>query len=48
MPFEASMARDKPAIHTSRDTYENSGSQATHALKFARLAAAFMVELSGG
>lgn len=48
MPFESSMARDNPAIHTSRDTYENSGGQAAHALKFARLAAAFMVELSGG
>ncbi len=48
MPFEASMARDNPAIHTVRDTYENSGGQAVHALKFARLAAAYMVELSGG
>jgi len=48
MPFEASMGRDNPAIHTSRDTYENSGGQAVHALKFARLAAAYMVELSGG
>ena len=48
MPFEASMARDNPAIHTARDTYENSGGQAVHALKFARLAAAYMVELSGG
>ncbi|MCD2519690.1 M20/M25/M40 family metallo-hydrolase [Massilia sp. G4R7] len=48
MPFEASMARDNPAIHTARDTYENSGGQAAHALKFARLAAAYLVELSGG
>ena len=48
MPFEASLGRDNPAIHTSRDTYENSGGQAVHALKFARLAADFMVELSGG
>jgi len=47
MPFESSMARDNPAIHTARDTYENSGGQAGHALKFARLAAAYMVELSG-
>lgn len=46
MPFESSMARDNPAIHTARDTYANSGGQATHALKFARLAAAYMVELS--
>jgi len=46
MPFESSMARDNPTIHTARDTYANSGGQATHALKFARLAAAYMVELS--
>lgn len=42
------MARDNPAIHTAHDTLENSGGHATHALKFARLAAAYMVELSGG
>jgi leucyl aminopeptidase len=45
MPFESSFARDNPAIHTARDTYANSGGQAMHALKFARLAAAFAVEL---
>jgi leucyl aminopeptidase len=46
MPFESSLARDNPAIHTSRDTLANSGNQTAHALKFARLAAAYMVELS--
>lgn len=46
MPFESSMARDNPAIHTSRDTLANSGNQTAHALKFARLAVAYMVELS--
>lgn len=46
MPFESSMARDNPHIHTSRDTLANSGSQTAHALKFARLAVAYMVELS--
>lgn len=46
MPFESSMARDNPHIHTSRDTLANSGNQTAHALKFARLAAAYMVELS--
>lgn len=46
MPFESSFARDNPTIHTARDTYANSGNQTAHALKFARLAAAFMVELS--
>lgn len=47
MPFESSSARDNPYIHTTKDTYANSGSQTAHALKFARLAAAYMVELSG-
>ena len=46
MPFESSMARDNPTIHTARDTLANSGGQTAHALKFARLAAAYMVELS--
>jgi leucyl aminopeptidase len=45
MPFESSFARDNPAIHTAKDTFANSGGQATHALKFARLAAAFAIEL---
>ncbi|CAH0318688.1 Bacterial leucyl aminopeptidase [Massilia sp. Bi118] len=45
MPFEASFARDNPAIHTAKDTFANSGGQATHTLKFARLAAAFAIEL---
>lgn len=46
MPFESSFARDNPNIHTARDTLANSGGQTAHALKFARLAAAFMIELS--
>ncbi|MES3025396.1 MAG: M20/M25/M40 family metallo-hydrolase [Pseudomonadota bacterium] len=45
MPFESSMRQDNPHIHTSRDTFASSGNQAVHALKFARLAAAFAVEL---
>lgn len=45
MPFESEIRKDNPHIHTSRDTFENSGSQALHALKFARLAAAYAVEL---
>lgn len=45
MPFEAALGDDNPHIHTARDTYANSGSQAAHALKFARLAAAWAVEL---
>ncbi|UVW28545.1 M20/M25/M40 family metallo-hydrolase [Massilia sp. H6] len=47
MPFESSSARDNPYIHTAKDTLANSGGQTAHALKFARLAAAYLVELSG-
>ncbi len=46
MPFESSFARDNPNIHTAKDTLANSGGQTAHPLKFARLAAAYMVELS--
>jgi leucyl aminopeptidase len=45
LPFEASFNQDNPYIHTANDTLANSGNQAVHALKFARLAAAFAVEL---
>jgi leucyl aminopeptidase len=45
MSFESSFAGDNPYIHSAKDTYANSGSQAAHALKFARLAAAFALEL---
>ncbi len=47
MPFEASLGQDNPYIHGRNDTYANSGNQAAHALKFARLAAAFVIELGG-
>lgn len=46
MPFESSMGRDNPHIHTAKDTLDNSDGQAVHALKFARLTAAYLVELS--
>lgn len=45
MPFESSFSSSNPHIHTANDTYANMGSQAEHALKFARLAAAYAVEL---
>jgi leucyl aminopeptidase len=45
MPFEAMLAQDNPHIHTQDDTYANSGKQALQALKFARMAAAYAVEL---
>lgn len=45
MPFEASFTQDNPYIHTVNDTFANSGGQANHSLKFARLAASFAIEL---
>lgn len=45
LPFEATFSQSNPRIHTANDTYANMGNQAQHALKFARLAAAFAVEL---
>lgn len=45
MPFESSFAGDNKAIHTANDTFATSGSQAVHALKFAKLAASYAVEL---
>jgi leucyl aminopeptidase len=45
MPFESSFSADNPYIHSANDTYANMGSQADHALKFARMAAAYAVEL---
>ena len=47
MPFESRLGDDNPYIHSSKDTYANSGNQAEHALKFTRLALAFAVELGG-
>lgn len=44
-PFETLDGDDNPFIHTANDTYANSGNQAAHALKFARLAAAYAIEL---
>lgn len=52
MPFEARMNASNPRIHTVNDTLTNSDSTAAHALKFAKLALSFAVELgnstSGG
>lgn len=45
MPFETLMNQANPNIHTPSDTYTNSGSQALGALKFARMAMAYAVEL---
>ena len=45
MPFETAMSQSNRYIHTSSDTFANSGGQANHSLKFARLAASFTMEL---
>jgi leucyl aminopeptidase len=45
MPFESAMSQHSPYIHTANDTYANSGNQSNHALKFAKLAASFAIEL---
>ncbi|MBA3821355.1 MAG: M20/M25/M40 family metallo-hydrolase, partial [Deltaproteobacteria bacterium] len=48
MPFEARMSQRNRSIHTKGDTLEVSGNNAAHALKFARLAAAYAIELGKG
>lgn len=45
-PFEASFDGSSPYIHGSSDTVANLTNGASHAVKFARLAAAFLVETS--
>lgn len=49
-PFEARFGQHNQAIHTSNDTVATLGNSAAHAIKFARLAAAFLVEtgIDGG
>ncbi|HET7370197.1 MAG TPA: M28 family peptidase, partial [Gammaproteobacteria bacterium] len=44
-PFESAFGEEDPYIHTAEDTYSNAGGQSLHALKFARLALAFAVEI---
>jgi leucyl aminopeptidase len=48
MPAEARFNDVNPMIHTTGDTLATSGGSAAHALKFARLATAFAVELAKG
>lgn len=48
MPFEARMTQYNPTIHTSGDTLAVSGNNASHAIKFARLGAAYAAELAKG
>lgn len=48
MPFESRMRQGNGTIHSVEDTLEVSGNNAQHALKFARLAAAYALELGKG
>jgi leucyl aminopeptidase len=45
MPFESRADQRNKKIHTADDTLETSGNNAAHAVKFARLAAAYAIEL---
>ena len=45
-PFEARLGEDNYWIHSSQDTWTNSGSQALNALKFTRLAMVWLGELA--
>jgi leucyl aminopeptidase len=47
-PFEATFNQDNPFIHTPQDTIENCGNTANHAVKFSKLAAAYMAEVAKG
>ena len=48
LPFEAKFSDYDPFIHTSQDTIENCGNTANHAVKFSKLAAAYMAEVAKG
>jgi leucyl aminopeptidase len=45
-PFESTMDDHNHKIHTDKDTLQTSGGDAAHAAKFAKLGAAFIVELA--
>ncbi|WP_444910356.1 M20/M25/M40 family metallo-hydrolase [Microbulbifer sp. TRSA005] len=47
-PFEATFNGSNPYIHTVNDTLANSGGDANHAVKFGKLAAAYVAELAKG
>ncbi|HEY0254400.1 MAG TPA: M20/M25/M40 family metallo-hydrolase, partial [Kofleriaceae bacterium] len=48
MPFEARSKQMNPRIHTKNDTLAQSNNDATHALQFAKLGAAYAIELGKG
>jgi len=48
MPFEARFRDMNQSIHTAKDTLDRSNQNAAHAVKFARLGAAYAIELGKG
>ena len=48
MPFESRMAQRNQKIHSAKDTLVHSNNEATHALKFAKLGAAYAIEMAKG
>ena len=48
MPFESRMRDRNKVIHTADDTLEMSNNNADHAVKFARLGAAYAIEMAKG
>lgn len=46
MPHEATMSESNKKIHSAQDTLQTSGGDATHALKFAKLALSYIVEVA--
>lgn len=46
IPFESTMEDINRKIHTAQDTLESAGGDASHAVKFAKLATAFVVEMA--
>ena len=47
-PFESVFGQHNPFIHSSQDTIDKSGGNANQALKFSKLAAAYVAELAKG
>jgi leucyl aminopeptidase len=45
-PFESTFDESNPLIHTTSDTLENQGGDASHSVRFSQLATAFVVEMS--
>ncbi|MCG8424599.1 MAG: M20/M25/M40 family metallo-hydrolase [Proteobacteria bacterium] len=48
LPHEARVSEHNPAIHTPGDTIDRSAGRAEHAMKFTKIAAAFVAELGKG